>query len=157
MGDLIQPARPTPYSAALASTGTIIGPNWQQSFYPHFDAFLSATRSIGQVIKCCFGEDRHSALKPFNTLPPEEQDRRRDFQNQFDSHLGDISVHRAGYAPVTVATISLLGVKYEGSATKRIPDAEIRHVNEAGPFVQSDLFQSCQCGRLLYRWEASVR
>jgi len=146
----IQPPERTGYSVALMTSGAIIGPNWQQSFYPHFDAFLSATRSVGQVINCCFGKDTHPALKPrFSKLPVEEQKRRSEFQTQFGPHLEafeksllctarHISEHRVGYAPVTVATISLLGVKYEGSATKRIPDAEMPRTNEGGPFVQSD-------------------
>jgi hypothetical protein len=31
-------------------SGGMIGDDWQRSFYAHFDAFLSATRSLAQVI-----------------------------------------------------------------------------------------------------------
>jgi hypothetical protein len=30
---------------------------WQRPFYAHLDAFLSAARSIPELIQCCFGHD----------------------------------------------------------------------------------------------------
>ena len=47
--------RPEP---ALEASGAIIDTEWQRSFYAHFDAFLSAARSVAEVIRCCFGVDR---------------------------------------------------------------------------------------------------
>jgi hypothetical protein len=140
----------TGHLVAIEASGGIIGHDWQRPFYAHFDAFLSATRSVGQVIKCCFGEDTDGRLTPaLDALSVDEQNRRRAFQLQFDPHLTafnqrplstsrNISEHRTGYAPVTVTITGLLGVTYLGSPLKRIPTVETRQHNKPGvPFVQS--------------------
>ena len=88
---------------------------WQRSFYAHLDAFLSAARSVPEIIQCCFGVDEgHPIMKSwFGKLPDTEQLRRHEFKKQFkisyDSFralpLGKvrhISEHRTGVAPVKV-------------------------------------------------------
>jgi hypothetical protein len=137
----IQPPQRTGHSVALEASGAIIGgPDWQEAFYAHLDAFLTATRSVGNITKCCFGVDKHFALNPFNALPAEEQDRRREFQGQFDPLLKvfddrllstsrHISEHRTGAPPVTVTTTGLFGVTYIGDPLIRIPTSETRNID----------------------------
>jgi hypothetical protein len=55
----------THYSVALQASGAIVGKDWQRPLYAHLDAFLSATRSVGQIIKCGFGADKDQRLKPW--------------------------------------------------------------------------------------------
>ncbi|MGA2793160.1 MAG: hypothetical protein ABSE69_06435, partial [Roseiarcus sp.] len=66
--------------------------------------------------------------KWFNGLPPDEQDRRRRYTDQFEPHyrgfrarrLGTVRhivEHRGGVAPVTVTISGLFGVTYTGSPT----------------------------------------
>ena len=80
MGRALQP----PERTAAQGSGAIIGKDWQRPLHAHLDAFLSATRSVGQIIKCGFGVDTNWLLKPWSTVPPEEQARRQAFQQQFD-------------------------------------------------------------------------
>jgi hypothetical protein len=82
----LAPPDRTQHNVALEASGAIIDTGWQRSFYAHFDAFLSAVRSIPQIIKFCFGVDTHPSRK-FDQLPAEEQVRRREFQRQFGPHL----------------------------------------------------------------------
>jgi hypothetical protein len=149
MGRVLQPPERSGHSVAMEASGAIIGPDWQRSFYPHFDAFLSAARSAGNIIRCCFGVDEHRELKPFSSLPAEEQARRREFQRQFKPHLQtvnqlllstsrNISEHRTGVPPVTVATTGFFGVTYVGGPLTRIPTTETRQIDEPNrPFVPS--------------------
>jgi hypothetical protein len=54
----LEPPPRTGWTVALEASGAIIDTQWQRSFYAHFDAFLSAARSVAEVIRCCFGADR---------------------------------------------------------------------------------------------------
>src|SRR5258708_426560 len=122
MGQALEPPERTQWNVAIEASGAIIDTGWQRSFYAHFDAFLSATRSVAEIINCCFGVDEHRAMKAwFDQLPAEEQVRRREFWKQFQvqydrfcgSPLGAarrISEHRTGYAPVTVTISGMFGV-----------------------------------------------
>src|SRR5215471_11266470 len=57
---------------------------WQRPFYAHLDAFLSASRSIPEILRCSFGLDRHPTVRPWLAdLDPDEHARRRDFQDRF--------------------------------------------------------------------------
>ncbi|MGH6636950.1 MAG: hypothetical protein ACRED0_12755, partial [Gammaproteobacteria bacterium] len=53
----LQPPEQTTNNVVLEASGAIIDTGWQRSFYAHFDAFLSATRSVPWIIQCCFGAD----------------------------------------------------------------------------------------------------
>jgi hypothetical protein len=125
-------------SAVLESTGAIVDHQWQRSFYAHLDAFLSATKSVPEIIKCCFGTDRHPDLRAWwGRLSPDEQRRRDDFTQQFKTHhqafrdlplskARNISEHRVGYPDVTVTINGMFGVTHVGSPTKLIPLTETR-------------------------------
>jgi hypothetical protein len=65
----------TGISVAQQASGTIIDGQWQRSFYACLDAFLSAARSVPDIIQCCFGRDKgHPKLKTwFKSLPTDEQ------------------------------------------------------------------------------------
>jgi hypothetical protein len=68
----------------IEAPGTLVGNLWHSPFYASLDAFLSACHSVAEIIKCCFGEDKHPALKTwFGSLSPDEQQRRRAFQEAF--------------------------------------------------------------------------
>jgi hypothetical protein len=138
MGQSLQPPERTHWNVAREASGAIIDTGWQRSFYPHFDAFLSATRSVAEIIKCCFGVDDHRAMTTwFDQLPAEEQDRRRAFWKQFQSHYElfckrplcaarRVSEHRTGYPPVTVTISGMFGVTYVGGPTTLVPGSETR-------------------------------
>lgn len=140
MGQSLEPPERTAMNAALQAAGTIIDTRWQRSFYAHLDAFLSATRSVAEVIKACFGVDDHREMRAwFTGLHPDEQRRRRDFRRRFQKHyeafcklsLGKarhVSEHRAGYPPVTATVNGMFGVTYVGSPTKAVPISETRQV-----------------------------
>src|SRR5262245_26254511 len=96
-------------SVALMSSGAIVSKMWQQPFYANFDAFLGATRSIAEIIQCCFGRDRALQMKSwFASLDQAEQDRRKKFSDEFNpdyskfvehplTNARNITFHRTGY------------------------------------------------------------
>ena len=87
MGRSLQPPERTAFNVAQQTSGAIIDTGWQRSFYAHLDAFLSAARSVAEIVKCCFGVDQHWAMKAwFDTQPADEQHRRREFTKQFETH-----------------------------------------------------------------------
>jgi hypothetical protein len=84
MGQSIQPPERTHYNVALEASGTILDTGWQRSFYAYFDAFLSAARSVPEILQCCFGHDPNHRMKAwFDALPPDEQRRRKEFSARF--------------------------------------------------------------------------
>jgi hypothetical protein len=84
MGRSLEPPELTATNVAIEVSGGIIDTRWQRSFYAHLDAFLSASRSIPEIIQCCFGEDRASVMSAWlGRLPDAERHRRGDFRNQF--------------------------------------------------------------------------
>jgi hypothetical protein len=134
----VQPPERTAYTVALESSGTIIGGNWHTAFYAHVDAFLSAARSVPELIRCCFGLDDGSQKMRdwFNSLDPDEQKRRREFGDRFRAEydafralpLGTarhISEHRTGFAPVEVMVFGHFGI-YAGGPIDPIPTTETR-------------------------------
>ncbi|MGB8897972.1 MAG: hypothetical protein WCC90_01370 [Methylocella sp.] len=145
MGRSLEPRGRTATDVALEASGAIIDTGWQRSFYAHLDAFLSATRSVAEIIKCCFGVDSSPKMTTwFDKLPPDEQDRRREFGKQFQAvydhfcglPLGTarhISEHRIGYAPVTVTISGLFGVTYTGGPANQIPILETRQIDIDDP------------------------
>jgi hypothetical protein len=46
-----------PEPTALEASGMIVDTGWHRAFYAHLDAFLSAARSVPEIIQCCFGVD----------------------------------------------------------------------------------------------------
>jgi hypothetical protein len=151
MSRSLQPPEQTATNVALQSSGAIVGNLWQLSFYPYFDAFLAMTRSIPEIIQCCFGEDRSPAMANwFRALHAAEQTRRQTFSSQFKpdysqfgqhplSNTRNISFHRAGYASVEVRITGLFGAEYIGSPVQSVPIAEGPHNNPDPPFQRNAL------------------
>jgi hypothetical protein len=136
---LIPPER-SAHMVAIEASGAIVAHEWQRPFFAHFDAFLSATKSVPEIIRACFGEDLGSKemREWFGQLPEDEQNRRKQFNAEFlvvlDSfrRMGlskarNISDHRTGHAPIIGQIIGMFGT-YAVSATERAPTTEIREV-----------------------------
>ena len=50
------------------------GHEWHRPFYSHLDAFLTAPRSIPELIQCCFGHDLDRRMEDwFSKLSADEQ------------------------------------------------------------------------------------
>ena len=141
MEKALQPPETTAYTVVLESSGALIGGNWHRAFYAHLDAFLSSSRSVPELIRCCFGvDDRPRKMKDwFDALRPDEQKRRREFGQKFKSEyeafralpLGTarhISEHRTGVLPVAVTVTGRFGLTYIGGPTKPIPTSEMREL-----------------------------
>jgi hypothetical protein len=75
MDRALGPAEPLPQNPVLmALTGAFDAFTWQREFYAHLDAFLSATRSVPEIIVCCFGRDQHRKMRAwFNNLSAGEK------------------------------------------------------------------------------------
>jgi len=140
MGKALQPPDPRPQNIALyASSGAFVLNDWHLAFYAHLDAFLSAARSVPEIIRCCFGVDRANRTMAdwFNALDQNERVRRKRFGTRFKADydgfralpLGTarhISEHRTGVTPVTVTISGRFGVTYVGNPTTRVPTTETR-------------------------------
>ena len=143
MGQSLEPPERTATNIALQAAGAIIGTGWQRSFYAHLDAFLSAARSVPEIIQCCFGVDEgHPDMRSwFRKLPEAERLRRQEFKKQFKGsyegfralRLGTvrhISEHRTGVAPVKVTISGLFGITYIGGPVTHVPISETRHIDD---------------------------
>lgn len=139
----LDPPEQTAENVALQASGAIIDTGWQRSIYAHFDAFLSTTRSVPEIIQCCFGVDLgHPVMRNwFDKMTASEQGRRSEFKKKFKTAyenfralpLGNarhISEHRSGVAPVIVRITGMFGITYVGDPVKHIPTAEIRHTED---------------------------
>lgn len=62
------------YAAQLSASGTIDYHDWHDEFNGQMNAFLSATRSIPDVIRNRFGYDRPDKNSWPSALDPQEQD-----------------------------------------------------------------------------------
>jgi hypothetical protein len=132
----LRPPERTAIAAAIESDGGVVAHDWQRPFYAHLDAFLSAARSIPELIRCCFGFDPDKRMKNwFMGLEADERKRRERFSERFATNyrafrelpLGTArhdSEHRKGYPPASVTAIGLLGVTYKGDPITRIPASE---------------------------------
>jgi hypothetical protein len=140
MQEAIDPPRLDQWMAAVESSGAIIGTGWHRKIFTYFDAFLAAVRSVPEVITCCFGADT-VMQEWFAKILTDEQQRRKRFSAEFDparetfrrlplSIARNISYHRSGTAPVTVAVTGAFGAVYIGSPTKSIPLSEMREVQD---------------------------
>jgi hypothetical protein len=141
MDKALQPPETTAYTVILESSGALIGGNWHRAFYAHLDAFLSAARSVPELIQCCFGVDDGPKIMKnwFGALHTDEQKRRREFADKFKVDyeafrtlpLGTarhISEHRTGVLPVTVTVTGRFGISYSGGPIKPIPMSEMREL-----------------------------
>ncbi len=142
MGESLKPPENSPINVTLEASGAIIGTAWQRPFYAYLDAFLLTTRSIPEVINCCFGRDTPNMemKKWFSGLSIDEQDRRKQFSDYFRpyyepfaklplSSARNVSAHRTGYPDVTVAIVGTWGVVYEGSPIKPVPSSETPEID----------------------------
>src|ERR1041384_3796742 len=86
-------------AAIMESNGQISDTKWQEAFYAYYDAFVSTTRSVAQVLQCCFGYDKYPKIDAwFKTLSKDEQCRRLDFCKQFKPHFRQFDRHPLGTA-----------------------------------------------------------
>ena len=122
----INPELPPRYAAILSTGADVSDPRWRAKLSSHVSAFLVECRSVPDIIKSCFGVDSN---KWVNTLAPDEQRRRRKFQNSFKyesfKHLGLSrarvdTVHLQGFVEIWVK----VGKGY--SPLQELADAEIK-------------------------------
>jgi hypothetical protein len=142
MGQSIQPPERTHYNVALEASGTILDTGWQRSFYAYFDAFLSAARSVPEILQCCFGHDPNHRMKAwFDALPSDEQRRRKEFSARFAPALSTfrsldlgtsrhVSEHRRGFAQVDVSISDFFGVMHVGGTITPVPSATSRQIDD---------------------------
>jgi hypothetical protein len=146
MDKALQPPERTHHNVVQESTGALIGGNWHTAFYAHLDAFLSAARSVPELIRCCFGID--PIMKGWlNTVSDGERKRRSQFQGKFETDykafrdlpLGaarNASVHRTGVVPVTAKVTGLFGITYIGNPVDPIPNSETREMPDGFGWMQ---------------------
>jgi hypothetical protein len=109
MSRVLQPPERAAGYTVVEGMGTVISDNWHRAFYAHFDAFLSATRSVPEIIRCCFGRDTGARIMKewYEARTADEQERRSEFQEKFGldydafrtlplSTARNISEHRTG-------------------------------------------------------------
>jgi hypothetical protein len=142
MGRSIQPPERTRRNVALEGSGAILDTGWQRSFYASFDAFLSAARSVPEILQCCFGHDPNYRMKAwFDALPPDERRRRKEFNARFAPDLNafraldlgtarHVSEHRRGFAQVDVAISDFFGVVHVGGSMTPVPSATSRQIDD---------------------------
>jgi len=124
--------------AAIVASGAIVDSGWQRKVGPYLDAFLSAARSIPEIIECCFGRDTggpSDMRRWFDALSADEQARRQEFRRQFAASRDlfavlpltknrNTSVHRRGYPQYEIRIAGRFGVTHEGGPTKGMPLSE---------------------------------
>jgi hypothetical protein len=102
MGRSIQPPEQTAINVALQASGALIDTGCQRSFYAYLDAFLSAARSILEIIQCCFGADLgHPDMKQWfeNELLDDERARRHEVQERVRTALQLLSCAPPQHSP----------------------------------------------------------
>lgn len=136
MGKALSPDDlPDPTYAAIRAMGSPIDSRWQLKFGAHFDAFLATTRSVADVIECCFGADPQLVRTWLRNLPADEQDRRRKFSAEFEasrlafaalrlSSSRRMTLHRLGYPHFEIAITGRFGAIHVGDAITPIPLTE---------------------------------
>lgn len=106
--------------------GPMFGGHREVLFYASLHAFLSTTRSVPDIINCCFGVD-HVMKDWFDRRSVDERDRRKAFKKQFHPHhdafrklplskARNVSVHRTGIVPVKATIDNRFGVTYTAEA-----------------------------------------
>jgi hypothetical protein len=160
MGQALQPPERTAHTVVLESSETLIGGNWHRAFYAHLDAFLSAARSVPELIRCCFGVDdgARKMREWFQALDPAEQTRRREFGDRFRPHYDafralpvgaarHISEHRTGVPPVTLPRSRAASVSHTVAGPRSPsppPKREKCRLNSVGC---KSMFRCDRCGR----------
>lgn len=130
----IVPPRPGLHQVALVSSGAILHHEWSGTFNDELTGFLAAVRSIPELIQYRYGTDPY-LRKWLLTLSQQEQVRRKDFQNQFETRLAsfrklplanerNIALHREGVANWEVRVKGRWG-EYVGGPTTVLPSFEI--------------------------------
>ncbi len=156
--DLVSPYVGNPTMAAIAfSSGAVLGHPWQRSFYHHLDAFLATTRSVPDIVRCCFGIDPNPVMRRWlDSLDPAEIRRRKAFQAKFARLFADfkqlplsgarnLTLHRLGVAPVEVQITGKWGV-YTGSPVERVPESEMPEIVAGDdPALMVAAMQPAQC------------
>jgi hypothetical protein len=145
MGRSISYRQPSQHEVAVMTSGAVFGGNWQRTFYPHFDAFLAAARSIPSIIEACFGADRGSSeMKEwFGNLNSDERDRRSRFRRALSdsllykacndhplTHARNTVLHRTGVAALQVKISDFFGVVHTGGPLSKIPTATSHPSNQ---------------------------
>jgi hypothetical protein len=172
MGQSLGPPPNTYENVVQQSAGAIIDTGWRLSINAYLDAFLSATRSVAEVINCCFGHDPNWRLKGwFDSRSPNEQCRRRQFSELFRddyqqfvkqalSTERNISEHRRGFPKVSITITGMFG-RYHGDLVNPVPITESPKITDpdlaflarprpiyptAGDFKidEYDLFEACR-------------
>ncbi len=131
-----------PVATAHEAMGLIPETGWQRSFPAYLDAFLSVTRSVPDVIKCCFGVDtgNKTMREWFSSLTDDERHRRNLFDKGFKlisdrfrllplSEARNKSVHRSGYPDMKMRVSGMMGVIYEGSPVNPVPTSETQQTD----------------------------
>ena len=142
MGQSIQPPERNHHNVALEASGVIIDTGWQRSIYAYFDAFLSAARSVPEILQCCFGHDPNNRMKAwFEDLTADERRRRDEFSDRFAPALKafraldlgtarHVSQHRRGFAQVDVTISDFFGVTHVGGSNTPVPSATSRQIDD---------------------------
>jgi hypothetical protein len=134
MGKVIAPPTLNGHQVALVASGVILHHEWREPFNDDLNAFLSATRSIPELIQFRFGADR-CLDKWIAKLDQQEQYRRKEFQDQFESKFApfrqlplgkerNIVLHREGVAHWEVRVKGRWG-EYVGGPTTPLPSVEM--------------------------------
>lgn len=143
----IEPPPRTQTQVAHLAAGAVLGKDRHRPFMAHLDAFLASTRSVPEVINCCFGHDSSKAMKEwFNRLSSEEKTRRKRFFQRLKPDLSrfkdlpltgarNVSFHRQGYPDVVITAYSLFQrrdgqPKYTGNPVQPLPSLEISPVQD---------------------------
>ena len=152
MGKALEPPAHTAMNVVLEISGAMVGGMWHRAFYASLDAFLSASRSIPEIVQCCFGVDTgHPTMRDwFKNLDSGEQERRLKCKERFKPHydafrglpLGTarhISEHRQGFAPVTLTITGRFGLTYVGDPITHIPMSEAGAADSQHPWMNKSL------------------
>jgi hypothetical protein len=119
--------------AIAAMPGTIVGHPWQRRFYFHLDAFLTAARSVPDIIMFQFGVDKVTTNWVAG-LPQPERQNRQHFADKFGpvregvrqhqvSTVRNITVHREGTPHVEAELVDPWGNVHQGGPTVHVDDA----------------------------------
>ncbi|MBI3407538.1 MAG: hypothetical protein HY040_04180 [Planctomycetes bacterium] len=127
---------PRQLAVMMSSAGTIIHHPWQEHFDRALNAFLSSTRSVPDIIFKRCGYDKYAGGKNWlQSLDSNEQDRRRQFHDQFESKFKPfcdhpLSVERkevahwSGVAHWEVRINGHFGRTYVRGPTTRLPNTD---------------------------------
>jgi predicted nuclease of predicted toxin-antitoxin system len=124
------------HAAMLSSPDTMMVHDWHDAFNSALNAFLSATRSVPDVIRNRFGYDCPDKNPWLLKLDPDERTRRRRFGRRFEKQFerfGQLPLneerneahHGSGVAHWEVVVRGSWGT-YTGGPLRRLPQTEYR-------------------------------